>query len=111
MLMRELLTVTLIEKCSELEKKHVYSDMIERTVTMLDVGVTRLVSRLCQVTTAQLEFSPPPSMMTTLAPAQSVWPRPSTHMSWHEIGGFLRNYLLRHLQGLYLKIIISTSSH
>ena len=57
--MRELLTVTLIEKCSELEKKHVYSDMIERTVTMLDVGVTRLVSRLCQVTTAQLEFSPP----------------------------------------------------
>ena len=26
MLKKELLTVTLIEKCSELEKKHVYSD-------------------------------------------------------------------------------------
>ena len=54
LLMKELLTVTLIETCSELEKKHVYSDMIERTVTMLDVAVTRLVSRLCQVTTGAL---------------------------------------------------------
>ena len=37
MLMKELLIVTLIEKCSELEKKHVYCDH-DHVAMMLDVG-------------------------------------------------------------------------
>ena len=97
LLMKELLTR--IETCSEIDKKRVYSDMIEKTVTMLDVGVARWVSRLCHVITGQLEFSPPPSVMTTVITLTQLCPEcvaremvtllPGLvkfvyHVSWHQ---------------------------
>lgn len=72
LLMKDL--INSLELTSDSVKKAAYSDMIQKTVEMLGVGVARWVARLASLTVSQLDFSPPDSMLSLLPQLCSLCP-------------------------------------
>jgi len=72
LLMKDL--INSLELTSDNDKKAVYSEMIQKTVEMLGVGVARWVARLASLTVSQLDFSPPESMLSLLPQLCSLCP-------------------------------------
>jgi len=66
--------ISSLELTSDNDKKVVYSEMIQKTVGMLGVGVARWVARLSSLIVSQLDFSPPDSMFSLLPQLCSLCP-------------------------------------
>jgi len=116
-LMKEL--ITRLELCSDSDKRIVFTDMMERTVNILGIGVARWLSRICHLTSSMLEMSPPTSLFRIVTQLTQLCPEcvardmsvllPSLvkylyHMSWRDdvsdnVNVTLANVCLDHVMG------------